>query len=82
MKNTHGGVLLLVKLQDSVFARFLNCKNGTRSGKASYIEDKDFPRILPLHKIATATNFLSRDAIPHPYIIFIITPTEKLSKKT
>ena len=33
-KNTHGGVLFLVKLQ-----RFLNCKNGTRSRKATHVEE-------------------------------------------
>ena len=49
MKNTHGWVLLLVKLQASagnftksstlpvLFSYFLNCTNGTRSGKASHI---------------------------------------------
>ena len=48
-KNIHGGVLLLVKLQAEactftksntppwVFSRFLNCTNGTKSRKASYI---------------------------------------------
>ena len=49
VKNTHGGVLLLVKLQASVssftksntpprvFSRFLNCTNGTKSRKVSQI---------------------------------------------
>ena len=38
--NTHGGVFLLVKLQEKVtllqgcFSRFLNCTNGTKSRKA------------------------------------------------
>ena len=40
VKNTHGGVILLVKLQfcftksntpSSVFSRFLNCANGAKS---------------------------------------------------
>ena len=56
-KNTHGGVLLLVKLQASIFAHFLNCKNGTKSHRASHVIDKHFPRILSLNQIATATNF-------------------------
>ena len=33
MKNTHGGVLLLIKLQAKVF---LNCKNSTKSRKVSH----------------------------------------------
>ena len=36
VKKTHGGVLLLVKLQAKspwVFFTFLNCKNGTKSPK-------------------------------------------------
>ena len=49
VKNTHGGVLFLVKLQASVynftrslsppwvFSRYLNCANGTKSRKASQI---------------------------------------------
>ena len=49
MKNTHGGVLLLVKLQTEacnftksntspfVFSRFLNCTNDTKSRNASQI---------------------------------------------
>ena len=45
VKNTHGGVLLLLKLKDLLkitlfnwcFARFLNCTNDTKSRKASYI---------------------------------------------
>ena len=49
-KNTHGGVLLLVKLQASVcnftkrtvlhgcFSRFLNCVHGTKSRNAPHIE--------------------------------------------
>ena len=43
-KNTHGEVLLLVKLQAlkvtlpyCCFLRFLNCTNGTKSRKASHI---------------------------------------------
>ena len=40
VKNTHGGVLLLVKLKTEAlphgcFSRFLNCANGTKSRKAS-----------------------------------------------
>ena len=45
VKNTHGGVILLVKLQAEVcnftlhggFSCFENCKNGTKSRKASQI---------------------------------------------
>ena len=49
VKNTHGGVLLLVNLQDEAcnllkltllhgcFPRFLNCNNCTKLGKASYV---------------------------------------------
>ena len=49
MKNTHGGVLLLVKMQALacnftksntppwMFLRFLNCTIGTKSRKASHI---------------------------------------------
>ena len=38
VKNTHGGVLLLeVTLLDGCFSRFLDCTNGTKSGKASRI---------------------------------------------
>ena len=46
VKSTHGGVLLLVKLQAFaisksntplwMFSRFLNCTNGTKSRKASH----------------------------------------------
>ena len=47
VKNTHGGVLLLVKLQTTptllkvtllhgCFSRFLNCTNGTKSRKTSH----------------------------------------------
>ena len=52
VKNTHGGVLLLVKLQakslpatllkvtllHECFSRFLNCTNSTKSPNASQIE--------------------------------------------
>ena len=50
VKNTHGGMLLLVKLQalkpatlqkvtlfHGYFSRFLNCTNGTKSRNASHI---------------------------------------------
>ena len=39
MKNTHGGVLHLVKvtLLHGCFLRFLNCTNGTKSRKTSHI---------------------------------------------
>ena len=37
-KNDHGGVLLLVKtLFHWCFSRFLNCTNGSKLGKASYM---------------------------------------------
>ena len=38
-KNTHGGVLILVfkvTLLHGCFSRFLNCRNGTKSPKASH----------------------------------------------
>ena len=39
VKNTHGGVLILVKLQaKSVFSRFLNCTNCTKSHNTSHIK--------------------------------------------
>ena len=50
VKNTHGGVLLLVKLHayftkgtllHGYFSRFLNCTNGDKSRKASYTEIKN-----------------------------------------
>ena len=37
MKNTHGGVLLLVELQTKAV---LNCANATKSCKASHIPKK------------------------------------------
>ena len=37
MKNTHGGVLLLVELQTEAV---LNCANATKSRKASHISKK------------------------------------------
>ena len=45
VKNTHGVVLLLVKLQTSkllhgCFLRFLNCTNGTKSHKVPHICSK------------------------------------------
>ena len=47
-EKTHGEVLLLVKLQAEAkvtvfhghFSRFLKCKNGTKSSKASQIKNK------------------------------------------
>ena len=53
VKNTHGGVLLLIKLQASTcnfikvtllhgcFSRILNCANGTKSRKASHIRVRE-----------------------------------------
>ena len=44
VKNIHGGVLILVKLQaevallhDGCFSRFLNCTNGTKARNASHL---------------------------------------------
>ena len=39
VKNSHGGVILLVKLAvlRSCFSRFLNCANGTKSRKACHM---------------------------------------------
>ena len=53
VKNTHGGVLLSVKLQvkacnftvtlfHGCFSRFLNCKNGTKTRKAIYYHQHYF----------------------------------------
>ena len=48
VKNTHGGVLILVKLQalslkrtllHGCFSRFLNSTNGTKSRKASHMSN-------------------------------------------
>ena len=62
VKNTHGGVLILVKLQlkltllHGCFARFLICINGTKSHKASHINILNFPaRIVSKVTINTAT---------------------------
>ena len=58
VKNTHGGVLLLVNFTKSntpstVFSRFLNCTNGTKSYETSYIfqlkrKDLDFKNVASL----------------------------------
>ena len=55
LKNTHEGVLLLVKLQAWVFtfswfSRFLNCTNETKSRKASHenIQDVSLDRLFLL----------------------------------
>ena len=37
VKNTHGGVLLLVKLLHGCFSRFLNSTNGIKSRNAPHI---------------------------------------------
>ena len=37
LKNTHGGVLLLVTLLHGCFSRFLNGVNGTKLRKASHM---------------------------------------------
>ena len=39
MKNTHGGVLILLKLTllHGCFSRFLNCTNGTKSCNAPHM---------------------------------------------
>ena len=39
VKNTHGGVLILVKIKTPpwVFSRFLDCTNGTKSHNAPHI---------------------------------------------
>ena len=49
VKNTHGGFLLLVKLQAFntspwVFFTFLNCTNCTKSRNASYMQKLDKKR--------------------------------------
>ena len=58
-KSTHGGVLLLVKLQSATlikvtllhgcFSRFLNCANGTKSRNASYLLYKTSARSQLTH---------------------------------
>ena len=57
VKNTHGGMLLLVKLQakpatllkvtllHGCFSRFLNCTNGTKSCKVSDYNNNNFKEI-------------------------------------
>ena len=67
VKNTHGGVLLLEKLQASasnftksntpsrVFSRFLNCRNDTKSSRASHMFNKSkftFPMISKMEFFA------------------------------
>ena len=57
VKNTHGGPLLLVKLQPATllnvtllhgwFSRFLNCKNGTKSRNRSQLYP-EIHKVLPL----------------------------------
>ena len=37
VKNTHGGVLILVTLFHGCLSRFFNCTNGTKSRNASHI---------------------------------------------
>ena len=50
VKNTHGGVLILVKLKLTLlhgcFSRFLSCKNSAKSRNASHISKQEL--ILPL----------------------------------
>ena len=58
MKNTHGGLLLLVKLQPEAynftksktppwaFFTFLNCTNGAKSRNASHIMEYDLSQLL------------------------------------
>ena len=41
VKNTHGGVLLLVTLLHGCFSRFLNCTNGTKPRNASHIMNEN-----------------------------------------
>ena len=57
LKNTHGGVLILVKLPATLlkstllhgcFSRFLNCTNGTKSRSASHIPNVPKPQNLDL----------------------------------
>ena len=71
VKNTHGGVLLLVKLQAATllkvtllywcFSRFLNCTNGIISQKTSHIYvfvEHTVANIVLLSANRTAGNFL------------------------
>ena len=42
VKNTHGGVLHLVKLQDGSFSSVSNCTNGTKLRRASHKKTKHY----------------------------------------
>ena len=61
MKNTHGGVLVLLTLLHGCFSRFLNYTNGTKLCNASHI----FPQKI----------FPSRDKILVPLLIMILAYT-------
>ena len=52
MKNTHGGVLLLLKvtLIHGCFSRFLNCINGTKSRNASHMNSHFYKEKTPAEK--------------------------------
>ena len=68
VKNTHGGVLNLVKLQTlkltllhGCFSRFLNCTNGTKSRNASQLVKRGFLKAsfnLPKNLCLKMTVFL------------------------
>ena len=55
-KNTHGGVILLVKLQAEAifhwyFSSFLNCTNGTKFRKAFLFCLNDLGQMVNFHKL-------------------------------
>ena len=74
VKNTHGRVLLLVKLQakpatllkvtlvHGCFSRFLNCRNGAKSRNASHIDHHlvpvDYFVICPVGKKLSLESFI------------------------
>ena len=70
VKNTHGGVLLLVKLQDffntlpQVFSTFLNCTNDTKSCNASHMFKVNNKR---RHASVFTVNF---EHISHTLLVF------------
>ena len=59
-ENTHGGVLILAKLQTSDCKIFLNCTNGTKSLNASYITIENLKFRPIISKIGTYTYYASK----------------------
>ena len=62
-ENTHGGVMLLVKLQAEAlfhrcFSSFLNCTNGTKLRKASHFSLNDLNQMVNFWIILDPSRFL------------------------